>query len=305
MYVRRTSATKATNDSGTSIQGRNAAASCKPIYTGIHLRRTCVSKEAMERLPLSNPEGSLMACPQPYRSLMMPAQHFEPGILPSATDLSELHLRKWDAARNNIQLLGWRSSRKNFVVFCLFITSLIMFLYLKNSPNENKILFLKITLPGPKLNHPKTNFQDISSSFKARTNSKLEQIVKWQLNQKISPQKTRCKFKRVTNQKSLQVNTLITAKIYQSPKFKQACQQCRKMATRPSNQSTKSLISLKLQSLFKVLYICVPLIRQSQDSYQPSQRQLQRQLPRSTMLVQVPNQLRLSEEAIQSDNPRR
>ncbi|CAL6102809.1 Hypothetical_protein [Hexamita inflata] len=33
----------------------------------------------MERLPLSNPEGSLMACPQPYRSLMMPAQHFEPG----------------------------------------------------------------------------------------------------------------------------------------------------------------------------------------------------------------------------------
>ncbi|CAL6000856.1 Hypothetical_protein [Hexamita inflata] len=80
MYVMRASAAKATNDSGTSIQGRNAAASCKPIYTGIHLRRTiCVSKEAMERLPLSNPEGSLMACPQPYRSLMMPAQHFESG----------------------------------------------------------------------------------------------------------------------------------------------------------------------------------------------------------------------------------
>ncbi|CAL6094900.1 Hypothetical_protein [Hexamita inflata] len=79
MYVRRTSAAKATNDSGTSIQGRNAAASCKPIYTGIHLRRTiCVSKEAMERLLLSNPEGSLMACPQPYRSLTA-AQHFEPG----------------------------------------------------------------------------------------------------------------------------------------------------------------------------------------------------------------------------------
>ncbi|CAL5990902.1 Hypothetical_protein [Hexamita inflata] len=79
MYVRRTSAAKATNDSGTSIQGRNAAASCKPIFTGIHLRRTiCVSKEAMERLPLSNPEGSLMACPQPYRSLTA-AQHFEPG----------------------------------------------------------------------------------------------------------------------------------------------------------------------------------------------------------------------------------
>ncbi|CAL6105813.1 Hypothetical_protein [Hexamita inflata] len=37
----------------------------------------------------------------------------------------------------------------------------------------------------------------------------------------------------------------------------------------------------------------------------PSQRQLQRQLPGSIMLVQVPNQLRLSEEAIQSDNPRR
>ncbi|CAL6007330.1 Hypothetical_protein [Hexamita inflata] len=49
--------------------GHNAAASCKPIYTGIHLRRTiCVSKEAMERLPLSNPEGSQMV-----------AQHFEPG----------------------------------------------------------------------------------------------------------------------------------------------------------------------------------------------------------------------------------
>ncbi|CAL6064239.1 Hypothetical_protein [Hexamita inflata] len=80
MYVRRTSAAKATNDSGTRLQGRNAAASCKQIYTGIHLRRTiCNSKEAMERLPLSNPESSLMACPQPYRSLMMPAQHFESG----------------------------------------------------------------------------------------------------------------------------------------------------------------------------------------------------------------------------------
>ncbi|CAL5984167.1 Hypothetical_protein [Hexamita inflata] len=32
----------------------------------------------MERLLLSNPEGSLMACPQPYRSLTA-AQHFEPG----------------------------------------------------------------------------------------------------------------------------------------------------------------------------------------------------------------------------------
>ncbi|CAL6107210.1 Hypothetical_protein [Hexamita inflata] len=52
-------------------------------------------------------------------------------------------------------------------------------------------------------------------------------------------------------------------------------------------------------------HYALPLIRQSKDSYQPSQRQLQRQLPRSTMLVQVPNQLRLSEEAIQRDNPRR
>ncbi|CAL5990743.1 Hypothetical_protein [Hexamita inflata] len=67
------------NDSGTSIQGRNAAALCKPIYTGINLRRTtCVSKKAMEQLPLSNPEGSLMAFPQPYRSLTA-AQHFESG----------------------------------------------------------------------------------------------------------------------------------------------------------------------------------------------------------------------------------
>ncbi|CAL6040131.1 Hypothetical_protein [Hexamita inflata] len=42
---------------------------CSFSYTGIHLRRTiCVSMEAMERLPLSNPEGSLTA-----------AQHFEPG----------------------------------------------------------------------------------------------------------------------------------------------------------------------------------------------------------------------------------
>ncbi|CAL6110788.1 Hypothetical_protein [Hexamita inflata] len=97
MYVRRTSAAKATNDSGTSIQGRNAAASCEPIYTGIHLRRTiCVSKEAMERLPLSNPEGSLITCPQPYRSLMMPAQHFEPGDF---TLSNRFGLRQWDTAR--------------------------------------------------------------------------------------------------------------------------------------------------------------------------------------------------------------
>ncbi|CAL6024965.1 Hypothetical_protein [Hexamita inflata] len=99
MYVRRTSATKATNDSGTSIQGRNAAMQAD-LY-GIHLRRTiCVSKEAMELLPLSNPEGSLMACPQPYRSLTV-AQHFEPGGLPSATDLAEPHLRNEKRNRMN------------------------------------------------------------------------------------------------------------------------------------------------------------------------------------------------------------
>ncbi|CAL5982812.1 Hypothetical_protein [Hexamita inflata] len=79
-YVRQvSSAANATNDSGTSIQGRNAAASCKPIYTGIHLRRTiCVSKEAMERLLFSNPEGSLMA-----------AQHFEPGDFTFRNRLAE------------------------------------------------------------------------------------------------------------------------------------------------------------------------------------------------------------------------
>ncbi|CAL6043157.1 Hypothetical_protein [Hexamita inflata] len=42
---------------------------------------------------------SLMACLQPYRSLTA-AQHFESGILPSATDLAEPHLRKQEAARN-------------------------------------------------------------------------------------------------------------------------------------------------------------------------------------------------------------
>ncbi|CAL6030794.1 Hypothetical_protein [Hexamita inflata] len=81
-------AAKATNDSGTNIYGRNAAASCKPIYTGIHLGRTiCVSKETMERLLLSNPDGLFMACPWPYRSLTA-AQHFESGIQPSTTDLA-------------------------------------------------------------------------------------------------------------------------------------------------------------------------------------------------------------------------
>ncbi|CAL6049479.1 Hypothetical_protein [Hexamita inflata] len=53
----------------------------------------------MERLPLSNPEGSLMACPQPYRSLTV-VSTLNRGILPSATDLVEPHLRKSDAARN-------------------------------------------------------------------------------------------------------------------------------------------------------------------------------------------------------------
>ncbi|CAL6042919.1 Hypothetical_protein [Hexamita inflata] len=42
--------TGALNDSGTSIQGRNVAALCKPIYTGIHLRRTIhVSNEAIRQ----------------------------------------------------------------------------------------------------------------------------------------------------------------------------------------------------------------------------------------------------------------
>ncbi|CAL6107486.1 Hypothetical_protein [Hexamita inflata] len=98
MYVRRTSAAKATNDSGTSIQLRNLY---KPIYTGIHLRRTiCVSKEAMEQLPLSNPGGSLIAYPQPYRSLTT-AQHFEPVDLTVRNRfLAEPHLRMLYAARN-------------------------------------------------------------------------------------------------------------------------------------------------------------------------------------------------------------
>ncbi|CAL6081520.1 Hypothetical_protein [Hexamita inflata] len=49
----------------------------------------------------------------------------------------------------------------------------------------------------------------------------------------------------------------------------------------------------------------LPLIRLSLDSYQSSQRQLQRQLPRSIIFDQVPNLLKLSEEVIQSENPRR
>ncbi|CAL5977694.1 Hypothetical_protein [Hexamita inflata] len=57
--------------------------------------------------------------------------------------------------------------------------------------------------------------------------------------------------------------------------------------------------------IFYLFNYALPLTRQSQDSYQPSQRQLQRQFPRSTMLVQVLNQHRLSEEVIQNDNPRR
>ncbi|CAL6042959.1 Hypothetical_protein [Hexamita inflata] len=64
-------------------------------------------------------------------------------------------------------------------------------------------------------------------------------------------------------------------------------------------------VRLGSPSLHTQKHYALPLIRQSQDSYQSSQRQLQRQLPRSIMLVQVPNWLRLSEEAIQSDNPRR
>ncbi|CAL5973555.1 Hypothetical_protein [Hexamita inflata] len=50
---------------------------------------------------------------------------------------------------------------------------------------------------------------------------------------------------------------------------------------------------IKEMTLFPALNLesTLPLILQFQESYQPSQRQLQRQLPRSTMLVQVPNQL--------------
>ncbi|CAL6086609.1 LPXTG_cell wall anchor domain-containing protein [Hexamita inflata] len=48
---------------------------CQLCLAEIHLRCTItVSKEAMERLPLSNPEGSLMTCHQSYRSLIA-AQH--------------------------------------------------------------------------------------------------------------------------------------------------------------------------------------------------------------------------------------
>ncbi|CAL6035338.1 Hypothetical_protein [Hexamita inflata] len=141
MYVRRTSAAKATNDSGTSIQGRNAAASCKPIYTVIHLRRTiCVSREAMERLPLSNPEGSLMACPQPYRSLMMPAQHFEPGDF-------TFRNRFGRAASQEVGCGEERDrSHQTKLVFqqCLFSSnvetpSLIVQIYFNNNFNKPKI----------------------------------------------------------------------------------------------------------------------------------------------------------------------
>ncbi|CAL5998063.1 Hypothetical_protein [Hexamita inflata] len=62
-------------------------------------------------------------------------------------------------------------------------------------------------------------------------------------------------------------------------------------------------LALNLEHYLEALRVAADTL--VQDSYQPSQRQLQRQLPRSIMLVQVPNQLRLSEEAIQSDNPRR
>ncbi|CAL6053770.1 Hypothetical_protein [Hexamita inflata] len=81
-------------------QWRNAAASCKPIYTEIHLRRTiCVSKEAMERLLLSNPEGSLMACPQPYGSLMMPAQYFKSGNFTFRNRFSRAASQEYDKKR--------------------------------------------------------------------------------------------------------------------------------------------------------------------------------------------------------------
>ncbi|CAL5989599.1 Hypothetical_protein [Hexamita inflata] len=107
----------------------NVAASCKPIYTGIHLRRTiCVSKEAMERLPLSNPEGSLTA-----------AQHFEPGILPSATDLAQPHLRKRDAAMNE------KRNRMNSSSITLNATSaLILTVELNRSYSQNIVIVNQI-----------------------------------------------------------------------------------------------------------------------------------------------------------------
>ncbi|CAL6034565.1 Hypothetical_protein [Hexamita inflata] len=112
MYVRKCAPqSRQPTTLGTSIQGRNVAASCKPIYTGIHLRRTiCVSKEAMERLPLSNPEGSLMACSQPYRSLMMPAQHFEPGDF-------TFHNRFGRAASQEFEYCEEREARSNKPVY--------------------------------------------------------------------------------------------------------------------------------------------------------------------------------------------
>ncbi|CAL6051190.1 Hypothetical_protein [Hexamita inflata] len=58
-YVRQAHLRSQGNDSGTNIQGRNADASYKPIYTEINLRRIiCVSKEAMEsgcRFPILLP----------------------------------------------------------------------------------------------------------------------------------------------------------------------------------------------------------------------------------------------------------
>ncbi|CAL5972094.1 Hypothetical_protein [Hexamita inflata] len=70
------------------------------------------------------------------------------------------------------------------------------------------------------------------------------------------------------------------------------------------NQDRKKLTLLRHCSPLQTQkHYALPLIRQSQDSYQPSQRLLQRQLSRLIMLVHVPNQLRLSEKAIQSDNP--
>ncbi|CAL5970978.1 Hypothetical_protein [Hexamita inflata] len=82
MYVRRTSAAKATNNSGTSILAQRGY--FVSIYTGIHLRRTiCVSKEAMERLPLYNRRVDGM----PFTA----AQHFESGDFTFRNRFSRAH----------------------------------------------------------------------------------------------------------------------------------------------------------------------------------------------------------------------
>ncbi|CAL5997833.1 Hypothetical_protein [Hexamita inflata] len=58
------------------------------------------SKEATELWPLSNPEGSLMAYPQPYGSLTA-AQHFESENFTVRNRFSQSASQKLNAARND------------------------------------------------------------------------------------------------------------------------------------------------------------------------------------------------------------